>query len=98
MPEWLVPSSLIHYSKIWWDTADKGPYCTRHAVAGLNLNEAQLLKDPELLRAIIQYHVVPQRSLTIAQLRSGDVLPTLSPRQLLKVRLPCNASFSIANT
>jgi hypothetical protein len=59
------------------------PCCPCHA--GLGLSEAQLLQDPELLGALMRYHVVPQRSLTTDQLRSGDFLPTLAPGQLLRV-------------
>lgn len=54
--------------------------------AGLNLSEQELLRDPELLRAVLQYHVVPERTLTTAQLNSNDRLPTLAPGQLLEVR------------
>ena len=58
------------------------------ATAGLNLSQQKLLADPQLLKAILQYHVVPQRSLTTAQLSNRDMLPTLASGQLLEVCVP----------
>ena len=53
-----------------------------------NLTQEALLGDPELLKAILDDHVVPQRALTTAQLTTRDRLPTLADAQLLEVSTP----------
>ncbi|EFN52408.1 hypothetical protein CHLNCDRAFT_138882 [Chlorella variabilis] len=47
------------------------------ALEALDVTPAQLLAQPELLQAILKYHVVPGQALTSSQLKTAQELPTL---------------------
>ncbi len=53
---------------------------------GVDLTVSSLIKDKELLSAIVDFHVAPNYALRPAQLTNNLQIPTLATDQLITVR------------
>lgn len=64
-----------------------------------NLPFDELLRDPEIISAILNYHIIEKSSLSAEQIaqRSGEVVPTLLPGAFISFRLNDDQTIALNN-